>query len=243
MSTRRRHRRSFSLDGEAVPAGDTGQDYPSVRQLSTVPSPPKFTFGSRPSGFSMKDRAAMNPGPGSYMEGGRALDGITRYRRTPQFSFGCSTRREGRRPRQPGPGAYEYRTHMGTEGPGFSVTPRRTESARPSPRERQPGPGAHTLPSTLGAFKPKHTMTPRRNEGWVAKQLSPGPGSYAAEVEKMAGTAPQWGFGSSLQRPRDAAERADPTPGPGAYRHLDQLHGPKFSMRPRTQGNEAFVKF
>eukprot|EP00929_Paragymnodinium_shiwhaense_P071233 TRINITY_DN36225_c0_g1_i1.p1 TRINITY_DN36225_c0_g1~~TRINITY_DN36225_c0_g1_i1.p1 ORF type:complete len:277 (+),score=53.07 TRINITY_DN36225_c0_g1_i1:75-905(+) len=204
--------------------------YPSPEKLSNMPASPKFSMGARfkQDSISAAGRKAAVPGPGSYYE--TQPDRLAKYKRTPQFSFGSATRQSKKQSRIPGPGAYVHKPTIG-QGPTYSCAPRRMEATARG--KVPPGPGAHDLPTYLGKA-PRHSMLPRRPQTTGAE--IPGPGDYDDRDKRVVSKAsPRWGFGTSLQRPRDVGELADSTPGPGAYRHYDARRaGPGFSMRSRT---------
>lgn len=224
------------LPGGASLAGESESAQPCVTSLSTYQKAPEFSFGGRSKVLSQLEV----PGAGSYE---CSIEALARHARPPKFSFGGATRKEPRRMRAPGPGAYVAGSLFGRTGPSFSLTPRREE--RPArAREKMPGPGSHQVTGSVRSVSPpKYTMSPRRP---TEVRPHPGPGDYNGHEDAALRRAivPSWGFGSSRQRPRGITDLGDTTPGPGAYRHDSQLTGPQFSMRARTSGaKERLAKF
>lgn len=214
-----RRKRSTHAVGSLETAG------PSSKQFT-----PRTTFGSR----TQEPTKLGTPGPGSYYE--PSVDKLARYVRTPKFSFGSSSRQEPRRQHIPGPGAYAHRPLMSREAPAFSCTPRRHESGVHR-GDKHPGPGSHNLPDLVGIYAPKHAITPRREPPRSA--TAPAPGDYACCATLCAGNAPGWGFGAAPQRPREPDNKADSTPGPGAYRHGCELADARSTSRERPGAGAA----
>uniref|UniRef100_A0A7S3KSN0 Uncharacterized protein n=1 Tax=Euplotes crassus TaxID=5936 RepID=A0A7S3KSN0_EUPCR len=165
---------------------------------------PKFGFGTS----SRLQEAGKNsvPSPNSY----QVKDDI--MRKTAQSSgmgFGGKIDFVKNSQGTPGPGAYEYQTHI-VEGKKYGMGIRLNSSK--GRKEASPGPGAYK--SEVVDLKRKHKSyslgKQTRFDRNLKKSDLPGPGLYGAKGQ-LGG--PKFGFGSEQREKKKAAEN----PGPGFY--------------------------
>jgi len=131
--------------------------YGSSSRGSEAPGPGSYNIGmqrDKLSGRFGKDtRKALNssgnvaPGPGQYETRNRAAQGST----APHYSFGTKPL-EGRAVNEskvPGPGTYNYKSPIGTEGVKTSISGHRPTSAVTA-SHNVPGPGAYNVTANRG---------------------------------------------------------------------------------------------
>lgn len=212
--------------GESISARHTTPG-PGAYNISSHKDTRQGTFGRAGSRGLYNTRSS--PGPGAYTP----RNGSSKHSAAPKFSFASkqanlsmTLNRTG-----PGPGSYELKSTIGSEGKKHSITPRRPASAKSGSRE--PGPGAYNISTTNSG--PKYRIgTAAKCELLKEFVKVPGPGAYSPNDKTMSTSrdAPRWRMSSAKRVSDLATER---TPGPGSYNFKERIgEGPSYAIRPKT---------
>ncbi|CAK9115275.1 unnamed protein product [Durusdinium trenchii] len=179
-------------------------DQLNLNATSPFKSPPKYSFTHSP--VLGKDKPSKQPGPGEYPQVKAEKD---KWKKTPSWSIGASTRGGKDWAPMPGPGAYT------PSNPDF-VSPKwgftNDNRLKPNKRSTTPGPGQYELKSTLQGRDVSICSKPE-SKGLTG--TLPGPGAFTPSWTTTSnyGSAPSIGFGASNR----AKMVVSKTPGPGQY--------------------------
>jgi len=176
-------------------------------------------------------RSGSTPGPGQYV-----TRPSTAYAEGPRYGFGSSERDSstGMRMTAPGPGAYAPKGSFDQGSRGFSLVPRRPDSAVLGVT-RSPGPGAYNPSSSVRAAPAYRIGSAVRDTR--ERATTPGPGNYNPSAVHgkqniRIGTSTRKGMYEEKN-----------TPGPGAYTHNPKVgEGPKYIMNPRRDDGLVSVE-
>lgn len=206
----------------------------------------------------MNKTQVIVPGPGRYQPS--TVDLISRND-APKYGFGTSTRADigggmggnihqskrtlsvdGKesatrlKPLNPGPGAYEIKGILGTEGPKRSLAARFKIDLDAKELGMKPGPGAYTPVVNLAVkASPNYKIGTSLREKYYLKDKYkhelPPPNIYNPNFEKTRMKAPATGLGYGE---RSVMNKTLNSPGPGTYQHPTSIgEGPTYILGAR----------
>jgi len=208
-----------------------------IDKLSSYPSAPQVSIGSR--GSNMFTRSASGPAPGTY---NLPDDGKSKFKNPTCFSFGGGARwGAGQAPSniQPGPGQYhpvDPSLNLDTKV-GFGTSVR---NKAPPLSQQNPGPGAYEVRSTVGGGL-MFTACGRHPSTYMRSRSLPGPGAYTPVINGAYFSAPKVGFGTSTRGDfTSPATRGQPGPGTYEMQNVKKLgiDSPKYSATSRRRTND-----
>ena len=196
--------KAASIKGRPKTVKEDQRPGPGHYGSKSLYSSPAFSMGIK--GKAQKLGVEENPAPGSYNPEYKTIK-----QSAPGVAFGSPSKGAKGDNYVPGPGQYDMRTTVGSEGPAYGIRGRYKELAG----DMKPGPGnynpkdelvRHGTPGTIMGSSKRPQMSKNTN--------APGPGMY--DINPNVNKGKQYSFGTG-NRDDSLNRQSKGIPGPGTY--------------------------